>query len=400
MPSTFTSRNRLEKQAAGENNNTWGARLNDNVIEMLDEATDGVTSFTLSGSRTLTVNEAASDESRRRAIHVTGGTGGTIIVPNVEKNYLVRNASSGNVTITTGAGTSATVPAGSMIWVISTGANACYAQVYSNFGAEPISTTGAGSFGSLSVSGAAAFAGAVEFGGYLRAQGNVVPLSGAGLDIRYSSAANTGYIEAYDRVASAYKAILVSGQSISLNVNGSSLVELSDAGHRFNSIGGTAVSANVARDGLGLLKVVTSSEVYKSDIRDVVETEAIASLNLVPIRYRSKCEGDNPAWTWFGHSAERVAAVNPRFAHWGYHDHQYENVEIKTPVSIDTGRIDRRGRPVVRRGEQVTKERRLRSGEQLQPISAQYDRIATVQIYGLILEIKALKDRIAALEAA
>lgn len=400
MPSTFTSRNRLEKQAAGENNNTWGARLNDNVIEMVDEATDGVTSFTLSGSRSLTVNEAASDESRRRAIHVTGGTGGTIIVPNVEKNYLVRNASTGNVVITTGSGTTAAVPAGSMIWVISTGANACYAQVYSNFGAEPISTTGAGTFGSLSVSGAAAFAGAADFATYMRVQGNIWPVSGSGLEMRYSNSFNTGYLEAYDRSTASYKNIIVSGLSISLNVAGTSYLVLSSSGHLFGNMASTAISANVARDGSGYLKQVTSSEVYKDDIRNVSKEEALASLTLVPIRYRSKCAGDDPAWSWFGHSAERVAAVNPRFAHWGYHDFQYEEVEKKAPARIETGRKDRRGESVLEDGQETIRERHVKDGEALQPISAQYDRIATVQIYGLILEIQALKERIAALEAA
>jgi hypothetical protein len=48
----------------------------------------------------------------------------------------------------------------------------------------------------------------------------------------------------------------------------------------------------------------------------------------------------------------------------------------------------------------VVKERHLKEGESLQPISAQYDRIATVQIYGLILEIQALKKRVAQLEGA
>ena len=37
MPSTATTRLRLEKQAAGENDTTWGTRLNTNVIDMTDE---------------------------------------------------------------------------------------------------------------------------------------------------------------------------------------------------------------------------------------------------------------------------------------------------------------------------------------------------------------------------
>ena len=38
MASTFTSRIRLEKQADGENPNSWGLILNQNVIDMIDEA--------------------------------------------------------------------------------------------------------------------------------------------------------------------------------------------------------------------------------------------------------------------------------------------------------------------------------------------------------------------------
>ena len=35
---TFTSRIRLEKQANGENSGTWGTVLNQNVIDLVDEA--------------------------------------------------------------------------------------------------------------------------------------------------------------------------------------------------------------------------------------------------------------------------------------------------------------------------------------------------------------------------
>ena len=44
MPSTYTTRLRLEKQADGENANT-GHRLNQQVIDMVDEAVGGVVVF-------------------------------------------------------------------------------------------------------------------------------------------------------------------------------------------------------------------------------------------------------------------------------------------------------------------------------------------------------------------
>lgn len=126
MPSTYTARNRAEKQGAGENANTWGTRANQNTFDMFDEALDGVESFTLSGSKTLTTANGSTDEARNRVLNVTGGTGGTITIPNVEKAYLVRNAASGDVTFTTGSGTTADVPSGGVQWVFCNGSNAIY----------------------------------------------------------------------------------------------------------------------------------------------------------------------------------------------------------------------------------------------------------------------------------
>jgi hypothetical protein len=49
---------------------------------------------------------------------VTGGTGGAITIPSVEKVYLVNNSSTGNVVVTTGAGTTATLASGEMNFVV------------------------------------------------------------------------------------------------------------------------------------------------------------------------------------------------------------------------------------------------------------------------------------------
>lgn len=112
MVSTATTRNRLEKQGTGENTGTWGSKLNTATIDLIDAALDGRTAFTLSGSKTLTSVNYAADESRMRFIDITGGTGGTVTIPSLEKWYLVRNASSGGVTFTTGSGVTFEVSAG------------------------------------------------------------------------------------------------------------------------------------------------------------------------------------------------------------------------------------------------------------------------------------------------
>lgn len=123
MPSSATSRNRFEKQGAGENANAWGTKLNTTVFDLVDEALDGRTSFALSGAKTLSATNFASDEARKRVIDVTGGTGGTVTIPAVEKWYMLRNASAGNVIVTTGSGATATIGAGLMAILFCDGTN-------------------------------------------------------------------------------------------------------------------------------------------------------------------------------------------------------------------------------------------------------------------------------------
>ena len=49
MSSTYTSRIKLELQADGENANTWGQRLNSNVIQLVDDAVAAYTTISLAG---------------------------------------------------------------------------------------------------------------------------------------------------------------------------------------------------------------------------------------------------------------------------------------------------------------------------------------------------------------
>lgn len=199
MPSSATTRNRLEKQAAGENGNTWGSRFNTNFADMVDEAIDGVTPFTLSGSKTLSTADWTTDESRKRVLNITSGTGGTVTIPNLEKVYLVRNGTTGNVTISTATPTaSAVIMPGAMVQVFCDGAASvfggnkagagCLVYRSSNlatqnftgagaavtFNAELRDTHGFWSAGSptkiiipAGMSGNARFTGAVQFGAIL-----------------------------------------------------------------------------------------------------------------------------------------------------------------------------------------------------------------------------------------
>ena len=112
MASTFTSNIRLEKQADGENANAWGLVLNQNVIDMVDEAITGMLSIVCTGTITLTTNNGASDQARNAAIRLVGTMTGdtTIVFPAVEKTYFIQNATAGdyNVLLKIGSGTPVT----------------------------------------------------------------------------------------------------------------------------------------------------------------------------------------------------------------------------------------------------------------------------------------------------
>lgn len=126
MPSSYTTRNRLEKQATGENTNSWGTRLNAYTSDMVDESLDGRAAYTLSGTKTLSSANGTTDEARCRVQHITGGTGGTVTIPAVQKSYFVINEASGSVNFTAG-GVQAAVPAASNLWVHCDGTD-CYVQ--------------------------------------------------------------------------------------------------------------------------------------------------------------------------------------------------------------------------------------------------------------------------------
>lgn len=115
MPSSATPRNRLELQAAGENLNTWGAPKLNNDISQIDASLDGWISLTVTGTVMLTSVNYLTDQARNRFLDVTAGTGGTIVIPAVQKWYLVRNVCSGNVIITTGSGDVVTLNPGDFV---------------------------------------------------------------------------------------------------------------------------------------------------------------------------------------------------------------------------------------------------------------------------------------------
>ena len=94
-----------------------------------------------------------------------------------------------------------------------------------------------------------------------------------------------------------------------------------------------ASSANVHVDSGGLIRRVTSSAKYKTNIETIEDSYADALLNCRPVWYQSTCEGDNPDYGWWGFIAEEVAEIDPRLVHWKTTDvtHDEDGYAVETP---------------------------------------------------------------------
>ena len=100
MASSYTSRIRLEQQGDGENPNSWGEILNQNVIGLLDDAIGAYTTIGTSGSQlvndtTLTTNNGSADQARSAMLELQGyvvsASAANIVLPAQSKFYFVRN---------------------------------------------------------------------------------------------------------------------------------------------------------------------------------------------------------------------------------------------------------------------------------------------------------------------
>jgi hypothetical protein len=123
MPSSYTSSLRLEKQATGENLNTWGERLNASGLDRIDASIAGWTTIALTSSRALTSSNTTTDEARSSMLKFTGAGGFTVTIPAVSKAYMVWNASTAAITMTTGSGDTVQVDPADILVVICDGTN-------------------------------------------------------------------------------------------------------------------------------------------------------------------------------------------------------------------------------------------------------------------------------------
>ena len=96
------------KQADGENIGSWGDVLNEQLIDLLDDAIGGYVEVSVaSGNVTLAFADGTADNNGRHAvIKFTGspGTTRTITFPNKQKSYYINNGSDASIICTAGSG--------------------------------------------------------------------------------------------------------------------------------------------------------------------------------------------------------------------------------------------------------------------------------------------------------
>jgi hypothetical protein len=126
MASTYTNL-KIQLMATGENTATWGNTTNVNLGTALEEAVVGSADVTFaSGNVTLTLTDVnTSQTARHLRLNLTGTTGGArdLIVPAIEKIYVVNNGCADAVTVKNATGTGIAVPAGKTMWVYNNGTN-------------------------------------------------------------------------------------------------------------------------------------------------------------------------------------------------------------------------------------------------------------------------------------
>jgi hypothetical protein len=126
MASTYSSL-KIQLMGTGENSGTWGTITNTNLGTALEEAIVGSADVTFaSATVTLTLTDTNSSQTARNLrLNLTGTSGGAqnLIVPAIEKAYLVNNGCADAITVKNATGTGIAVPAGKTMYVYNDGTN-------------------------------------------------------------------------------------------------------------------------------------------------------------------------------------------------------------------------------------------------------------------------------------
>lgn len=124
MASTYSDL-KIELITTGEQSGSWGTTTNTNLGTALEEAIVGTVDVPFSsGQVTLTLTDSNGTQSARHLrLNLTGTSGGAqnLVVPSIQKNYLINNGTADTITVKTSGGTGIGVPSGKAMWVYNNG---------------------------------------------------------------------------------------------------------------------------------------------------------------------------------------------------------------------------------------------------------------------------------------
>ena len=126
MASTYSNL-KIELIGTGDQSGTWGVTTNTNLGTAIEEAITGSADVSFSSADvTLTLsNTNTSQTARNLRLNLVGTVGAAqnLIVPAIEKQYIVNNTLGFDITVKNSTGTGVAVPAGKSMIVFNTGSN-------------------------------------------------------------------------------------------------------------------------------------------------------------------------------------------------------------------------------------------------------------------------------------
>lgn len=205
MASTYSSNLKLQLMTTGENTGTWGNVTNVNLGTALEEAIVGTGTVTFaSADVTLTLSNSNATQTARNVRLVLSGTSGgarQLVVPALEKVYIVQNNLADTCTVLVSGQTGVAVPAGKTMWLYNDGTDVRDVTTYLTTLALgtplPVSSGGTGSntgvnvqsvSGILPVANGGTGSATAAFNGSLITNLNATAITSGTLDNAYTTA--------------------------------------------------------------------------------------------------------------------------------------------------------------------------------------------------------------------
>ncbi len=133
MASTYSDL-KIELITTGEQSGVWGTTTNTNLGTALEEAITGSADVTFSsGNVTLTLTDSnATQVGRHLRLNLGGTTGGArdLVLPAIQKLYLINNGTADTITCKNASGTTVAVPAATSTFIYNTSTNVVDATSY------------------------------------------------------------------------------------------------------------------------------------------------------------------------------------------------------------------------------------------------------------------------------